>query len=380
MTPTVVARVDRDVVVVSGPDATTFLQSLLSQDLDPVAVGDGTHALLLEPQGKLVVDLRAAARRGRRVVVRVRRRVRPGARAGPEAVPDPREGRDRRSLGGRRRARAARAGCARRTGTGVRRRAARSCRCAVDWPDAPGVELLGHPPAIDGGRGRLADAGAVEIDAAAYEALRVEAGVPRQGYDIDETTIAQEAFLERDAVSFTKGCFLGQELVCRIDSRGHVNRLLRRLRADCAARAWCRGRGRRQRGRDRHDRGRHRRAGDDPADSRAGRRRAGAHGRRRRHRTRRGGRRLSPGHATRRFRRDDVGRTRGAAGATRRTGCRLRAARRRGASPPIAAASWRTMARPRPVPTDRPGCRARGVEAVEDVWRGRRREFPDRRR
>ncbi len=65
-----------------------------------------------------------------------------------------------------------------------------------------------------------------------YEAMRIEAGVPRQGLDIDETTIAQEAFLERDAVSFTKGCFLGQELVCRIDTRGHVNRLLRRLVAD----------------------------------------------------------------------------------------------------------------------------------------------------
>jgi folate-binding protein YgfZ len=62
--------------------------------------------------------------------------------------------------------------------------------------------------------------------------MRIEAGVPRQGLDIDETTIAQEAYLERDAVSFTKGCFLGQELVCRIDTRGHVNRLLRRLRAD----------------------------------------------------------------------------------------------------------------------------------------------------
>ena len=61
---------------------------------------------------------------------------------------------------------------------------------------------------------------------------RVEAGSPRQGYDIDESTIAQEAFLERDAVSFTKGCFLGQELVCRIDSRGNVTRLLRRLRSD----------------------------------------------------------------------------------------------------------------------------------------------------
>src|SRR5260370_41407608 len=57
---TVVARVERDLVVATGPDATKFLQSLLSQDLDPVAVGESTHALLLEPKGKLVVDLRAA--------------------------------------------------------------------------------------------------------------------------------------------------------------------------------------------------------------------------------------------------------------------------------------------------------------------------------
>jgi len=60
MASSVVARVDRDVVAVWGPDATTFLQSLLSQDLDPVAVGGSAHALLLEPRGKLVVDLRAA--------------------------------------------------------------------------------------------------------------------------------------------------------------------------------------------------------------------------------------------------------------------------------------------------------------------------------
>src|ERR1700722_10452119 len=60
MASTVLAPIERDLVVVSGSDATTFLQSLLSQDLDPVAVGESTHALLLEPKGKLVVDLRAA--------------------------------------------------------------------------------------------------------------------------------------------------------------------------------------------------------------------------------------------------------------------------------------------------------------------------------
>src|SRR4029079_11336325 len=69
------------------------------------------------------------------------------------------------------------------------------------------------------------------VDADEYERARIEAGVPRQGLDTDERTIPQEAGLELVAVSFTKGCFVGQELVCRIDSRGHVNRHLRRLRA-----------------------------------------------------------------------------------------------------------------------------------------------------
>jgi len=67
--------------------------------------------------------------------------------------------------------------------------------------------------------------------AAAYDAWRIEHGIPVQPLDIDDKTIPQEAELERDAVSFTKGCFLGQELVCRIDSRGHVNRFLRRFEA-----------------------------------------------------------------------------------------------------------------------------------------------------
>ena len=79
-------------------------------------------------------------------------------------------------------------------------------------------------------RGTLAAAGGLaRAGLSALEAVRVEAGVPRQGHELDDTTIAQEAFLERDAVSFTKGCFLGQELVCRIDTRGHVNRMLRGL-------------------------------------------------------------------------------------------------------------------------------------------------------
>ena len=67
------------------------------------------------------------------------------------------------------------------------------------------------------------------VDPVAYEAWRIEQAIPVQPADVDDTTIPQEAFLEQDAVSFTKGCFIGQELVCRIDSRGHVNRFLRRV-------------------------------------------------------------------------------------------------------------------------------------------------------
>ena len=61
-------------------------------------------------------------------------------------------------------------------------------------------------------------------------AYRIEAGIPLPGSTSTDVDDPQEAELETDAVSFTKGCFLGQELVCRIDSRGHVN-------LSCAG--WC---------------------------------------------------------------------------------------------------------------------------------------------
>jgi hypothetical protein len=228
MTHTLLARVSRDAVIVSGPDATSFLQSLLSQDLNPVGVGESAHALLLQPQGKLVVDLHAvhssatqwwcvceagfgpALAQGLkrfRIRVDVEIEARPPrtdavALRGPDAT-------------------ALLAGVTGPDAVIVAR---------TDWPTGPGVEVLCEGRA-DALIADLIEAGAIEIDADTFETLRIEAGIPRQGFDIDETTIAQEAFLERDAVSFTKGCFLGQELVCRIDSRGHVNRLLRRVRA-----------------------------------------------------------------------------------------------------------------------------------------------------
>lgn len=66
----------------------------------------------------------------------------------------------------------------------------------------------------------------------AWEIARVEAGRPEWGLDMDESTIAQEANLDTlGAISYTKGCYTGQEVVARVHFRGHVNRTLRGLRA-----------------------------------------------------------------------------------------------------------------------------------------------------
>jgi tRNA-modifying protein YgfZ len=79
---------------------------------------------------------------------------------------------------------------------------------------------------------RAVDAGAAPAGLAACEVARVEAGRPEWGIDMDDTTIPQEAnFDELGAISYTKGCYIGQEVVARVHFRGHVNRHLRGLRS-----------------------------------------------------------------------------------------------------------------------------------------------------
>jgi tRNA-modifying protein YgfZ len=74
-----------------------------------------------------------------------------------------------------------------------------------------------------------------EVSEAAAEIVRVEAGRPRYGVDLDDTVIPQEAGLNERAVSFTKGCYVGQETVARLYYRGKPNRHLRGLRLSAAA-------------------------------------------------------------------------------------------------------------------------------------------------
>jgi len=221
-----VARVARDLVVVGGADATSFLQSLVSQDLAPVGVGEAVPALLLQPQGKILVAF--VARRADDTTWQCVCEGGFGAvlAAGLERF------RIRVDVAIEERAVAAAAvrGAAAPIAPDV---PAGVTLVPVAWagrpaPGAPAYDAFGTEADV---AAFVAGLGLPVADGAEYEIARIEAGVPRMGTDLDETTIPQEAGVESDAVSFTKGCFVGQELVCRIDSRGHVNRHLRRLRA-----------------------------------------------------------------------------------------------------------------------------------------------------
>jgi tRNA-modifying protein YgfZ len=93
-----------------------------------------------------------------------------------------------------------------------------------------GIDVLCEATDLETVRGALVDGGASPVSEAAAEIVRVERGRPRYGVDMDESTIPQEAGLNERAVSFTKGCYVGQETVARLYYRGKPNRHLRGLR------------------------------------------------------------------------------------------------------------------------------------------------------
>ena len=84
----------------------------------------------------------------------------------------------------------------------------------------------GHAAQI---REALINAGAQPVGDDTFEVLRIEAGIARYGRDMDETNIVTETNLD-DAVSYTKGCYVGQEIIVRIKHRGHVAKKLTGLR------------------------------------------------------------------------------------------------------------------------------------------------------
>lgn len=88
-----------------------------------------------------------------------------------------------------------------------------------------GFDLLVEASHTQQLRNDLINAGAQIVSDEVGETLRIEAGIPRYGIDMDETTVVTETNLD-DAVSFTKGCYIGQEIIVRIQHRGHVAKKL----------------------------------------------------------------------------------------------------------------------------------------------------------
>ena len=97
----------------------------------------------------------------------------------------------------------------------------------------PGADLLVPRVVLEPLYHQLLSAGAVPVGFDAWEVLRVEAGIPRFGVDLEETTIPLEANLER-AISYNKGCYIGQEVIARATFRGQVSRKLCGLRLGSA--------------------------------------------------------------------------------------------------------------------------------------------------
>lgn len=91
-----------------------------------------------------------------------------------------------------------------------------------------GFDLVGDVSLL---KEQLTNAGAQVVSPETFEVLRIEAGIPRHGVDMDETNVVLETNLD-DAISYTKGCYLGQEIIVRIKHRGHVAKKLTGMKFD----------------------------------------------------------------------------------------------------------------------------------------------------
>lgn len=196
--PTLV-RLDRGYVRVAGPEAADFLERMVSNEVVSLHPGESRQALLLTPKSRIVAPLRLV-------------------REEPEAFLLVTEAELAETV----------------ASALLRARFAAKCEITV----APLHGLLHF---ADPGSGLRNDDYAVEAwetwgedqpeapDDAELEALRIEAGTPRWGRELDETVLPAEAGLDETHVSFTKGCYPGQEPIARLHFRGRPNRRLRRL-------------------------------------------------------------------------------------------------------------------------------------------------------
>ncbi|MGH2953269.1 MAG: YgfZ/GcvT domain-containing protein [Solirubrobacterales bacterium] len=236
-----VGRSGRRILRVSGTEAGDYLEGQLTNDVEGISAGEGCYAALLDRKGRMqgdLVVLRVAEGEYLLVteevagdaVLRHLDMYRIGRDASVEEITAERA---IVSLIG--------PGAAEVAGGGPlgpehrhRQLELGEAACTAVATDL-GLDLICPASALGDVRAALVDAGASEVDEAAAEIVRVESGRPRFGKEMTTATIPQEAGINERAVSFTKGCYIGQETVARLHYKGKPNRSLRGLRLDAPA-------------------------------------------------------------------------------------------------------------------------------------------------
>jgi folate-binding protein YgfZ len=231
-----VDRSERGKLALTGAEAKEFLNGQVTNDVTLLEPGTGLYAAFLSPKGKMQGDARVLDL-GDELWIDTER---PALQALFDLVRRFKIGYDvelhKRTLecallsliGPRARAVAGAAALPSAEHSSMRARRAGAEVVLVATAD--GIDVICAADDAPAVRAALLEAGAVEVGHDAAELVRVEAGRPRFGVDIDDTTIPQEAGLNERAVSFTKGCYVGQETVARLFYKGKPNRHLRGLR------------------------------------------------------------------------------------------------------------------------------------------------------
>jgi tRNA-modifying protein YgfZ len=229
-------RHDRALLAVRGAEAADYLQGQLTNDVEALAPGEGCYAALLDRKGRMQGDI-AVLRRGDEEFLLATEGVAQDAvarhldmyRIGRHAeVEDVSGNHTTISVIGP--ASVSRLGLAPlATEYASREERIAETTCVVTATDL-GVDLLFASSSRDAVVAALRSAGIEPVSEEAAEIVRVERGRPRFGAEMTTQTIPQEAGINERAVSFTKGCYIGQETVARLHYKGKPNRHLRGLR------------------------------------------------------------------------------------------------------------------------------------------------------
>lgn len=231
----VLDRSSRGKLLLRGAEAAEFLQGQLTNDIEALEVGEGCYAALLDRKGHMRADMRVLRPNPDEVwidteaeVLEATRRHLEMYKIGREVkIEDATESRAILSLIGPRSADLVGApplpehACAQVGVGGV------NCQAVGT---SLGIDLLAAAGDAEQLCAALSEAGAPEVSAEAVEILRIEAGTPRFGAEMDSGTMPAEAGIVGAAVNFEKGCYIGQETVARLHYRGKPNRRLRGLR------------------------------------------------------------------------------------------------------------------------------------------------------